>query len=95
LARTNWEKRKRDFKRMVEKTKRNATRTGMKWEDDEVDRVMRGIERDESTYEMAMAIGRSYYAMQTARSHIRFAMDHAAVLYADLGNVRHINRKKA
>lgn len=84
-------KQKRDFQRMVEKTKRNASRSGMRWEDDEVDRVMRGIERDESTYEMAMAIGRSYYAMQSARSHIRFAMDHAAVLY---GNV-HPLRKKA
>jgi len=88
LARTNWEKRKRDFKRMVEKTKRNATRTGLKWEDDEVDRVMRGIERDESTYEMAMAIGRSYYAMQTARAHIRFAMDHAAVLHTNVTPIR-------
>jgi len=88
LTRTNWEKRKRDFKRMVEKTKRNATRTGLKWEDDEVDRVMRGIERDESTYEMAMAIGRSYYAMQTARAHIRFAMDHAAVLHTNVTPIR-------
>jgi hypothetical protein len=86
-------KQKRDFKRMVEKTKRNAHRSGMHWEDDEVDRVMRGIERDESTYEMAMAIGRSYYAMQTARSHIRFAMDHAVVLYAGMGNVRPMRKK--
>ena len=81
-------KQKRDFKRMVEKTKRNASRTGMRWEDDEVDRVMRGLERDESTYEMAMSIGRSYYAMQTARAHIRFAMDHAAVLYPNVTPLR-------
>jgi hypothetical protein len=84
-------KTQREFKRMVEKTKRNATRTGMRWEDDEVDRVMRGIERDETTYEMAMAIGRSYYALQTARAHIRFAMDHAEVLY---GNVTPIKKNR-
>jgi hypothetical protein len=88
-------KQKRDFKRMVDKTKRNASRSGMRWEDDEVDRVVRGIERDETTYEMAMAIGRSYYAMQSARSHIRFAMDHAAVLYSSVNNVTSIKRKKA
>jgi hypothetical protein len=81
-------KQKREFQRMVDKTKRNATRSGMRWEDDEVDRVMRGIERDETTYEMAMAIGRSYYAMQSARSHIRFAMDHHAVLFSNVTPIR-------
>jgi hypothetical protein len=86
-------KQKREFQRMVDKTKRNAHRSGMKWDDDEVDRVMRGIERDETTYEMAMAIGRTYYSMQTARSHIRFAMDHASVLYAGMGNVRPLRKK--
>lgn len=67
--------------RMVEKTKRNATRTGQRWTDDDVSIIMRGIERDDTTYNMAIESERSYYAVQTARAHIRFAMDHSAVLY--------------
>ena len=67
-------------RRMVDKTKANAYRTGQRWTDDEVGEVMNGIEKDDTTFNMAMGIGRSYYAVQTARAHIRFAMDHSAVL---------------
>ncbi len=72
---------KASFKQMVEKTKRNATKTGQRWSDDDVSIVINGIERDDTTYNIAMQAERSYYAVQTARAHIRFAMDHAAVLY--------------
>ena len=74
---------KASFKRMVEKTKRNATKTGQRWSGDDVSIVMNGIERDDTTYNIAMQAERSYYAVQTARAHIRFAMDHAAVLYTN------------
>jgi hypothetical protein len=73
---------KRGHKRMVERTKRAAYNTGKAWSDDDVAHVMTGIANDDTTFNMAMGIGRSYYSVQTARSHIRFAMDHAAVLYA-------------
>ena len=69
------------FKSMVEKTKRNAHASGTRWTDDDVAYIMKAIEQDDTTFNMAMGIGRSYYAVQSARGHVRFAMDHQAVLY--------------
>ena len=85
------DKDKRAFKRLVEKTKRNAYNSGKPWSDDDVSHIINAIAKDDTTYNMAMGIGRSYYSVQSARAHIRFAMDHQAVLYA---GVTHINSKK-
>jgi hypothetical protein len=86
------DKRKRDFKRLVERTKRNAWNSGKPWSDDDVSYIVNAIAKDDTTFNMAMGIGRSYYSVQTARAHVRFAMDHQSVLYA---NVTPIKRKRA
>ena len=89
MAKLN-DKDRRKFKRLVEKTKRNAYNSGTKWSDDDVAHIVNAISADDTTYNMAMAIGRSYYSVQTARAHIRFAMDHVNVLY---GNVTPIKKR--
>jgi hypothetical protein len=38
------------------------------------------ITKDKTTFDMAMRLGRSYYAAQYARSHVGFAMRHASVI---------------
>ena len=63
------------------RTLRKASRQGMKWEDDEVSRMVAGIERDETTFEMAMALGRSLYATQSTRRMVAFALRHKSVLF--------------
>jgi hypothetical protein len=90
MAKLN-DKDRRRFKRMVDKTKRNAYNGGKTWTDDDVSHIVNAIEADGTTYDMAMAIGRSYYSVQSARSHIRFAMDHQAVLYRN--NVTPIRKR--
>ena len=64
------------------KTLRKAYRQGMTWDDDEVSRLVAGIERDETTFEMALAIGRSYYGTMGARAHIAFALRHSDAIWA-------------
>lgn len=63
-----------------DETKRRGWNIGAPWSDDDVSELARMIRRDEKTYEMALALGRSFYATQSARSHIRFAMSHAAII---------------
>lgn len=53
---------------------------GQPWSDDEVARLVAGIQRDETSYEMALAVGRSYYSTMSARGHIRFALSHAVAI---------------
>jgi hypothetical protein len=86
------DKDKRSFKRLVDRTKKNAYNSGKPWTDDDVAYLVNAIAADDTTYNMAMGIGRSYYSVQTARSHVRFAMNHQAVLYAN--NVTSINSRK-
>lgn len=47
---------------------RHAHNHGQPWSDDEVARLVDGIRRDETSYEMALAVGRSYYSTNTARA---------------------------
>jgi hypothetical protein len=65
------------------KTLRKAYRTGMAWDDDEVARLVAGIERDETTFKMAMAIGRSYYGVAGARAHVAFALRHSKAIWGE------------
>lgn len=65
----------------IQETKRNAWNNGQKWTDDDVAYLMQGIYNDASTYDMAMNLGRSYYAVAAARTHTRWALDHAQVIY--------------
>lgn len=63
------------------KTLRKASRQGLGWEDHEVSRLVAGIERDETTFEIALAIGRSYYGTLSARSHVGFALRHSKAIW--------------
>ena len=67
-------------RQLQNKTLANAHRHGLTWDDDEVSELVNGIQKDETTFNMAMSLGRSYYSVQGARAHVRFAMDHIAVL---------------
>lgn len=57
-----------------------ATNHGKPWTDDEVARLVAGIQRDETSFEMALAVGRSYYSTMSARGHIRFALNHSTAI---------------
>lgn len=64
------------------KTLRKAHRLGIAWDDYEVERLVTGIQRDETTLEMALAIGRSYYGVQGARAHVAFALRHSNAIWS-------------
>lgn len=59
--------------------KRHGWNVGAPWSDDDVSELANLIGNDATTYEMARSLGRSYYATQSARSHVRFAMNHAEI----------------
>lgn len=67
--------------RLQAKSLAKASRNGLAWDDAEVSRLVAGIGRDESTFEMAMAIGRTYYGTMGARAHVAFALRHSKALF--------------
>lgn len=71
------------FNHKVQECARRAWNRGAKWSDDDVAAVMQGIYNDESTYDMAIRLGRTYYGVAAARCHTRWAMDHAQVIYVE------------
>lgn len=74
------ETRRRHMRSVQAKTLANAHRHGCVWDDEEVAQLVNDIRRDETTFDMAMRLGRSYYSVQGARAHVRFAMDHIDVI---------------
>lgn len=60
-------------------TLKKAWNVGNKWSDEEVETLVDMIQKDETTYQMALTLGRSYYGISGARSHVRFALNHQAV----------------
>ena len=82
------------FQHKVQETKRRAWNSGAKWTDDEVAIIMQGIYNDTSTYEMAIQLGRTYYAVAAARTHTRWAMDHSQVIYVQAKRPKHLRRVK-
>lgn len=68
--------------RIQAKTLRKAHRQGQPWEDDEVTRLAQGIVSDETTETIALALGRTYCGVMSARSHVGFAMRHWDALAA-------------
>lgn len=72
-------KRKNSSKELQRKSLVKAHNIGLPWDDADVARVIAGIQRDETTFEIALAVGRSYYGAMGARSHVAFALRHAAV----------------
>ena len=71
-----------------DETLRHAYNHGTPWTDDEVEAIANLISRDATTFDMALAVGRSYYSTQTTRSHVRFAMNHARVFRGFLPRTR-------
>ncbi len=67
-------------KELQRKTLKTAVNIGLPWTDDQVARLVAGINRDETTLEIAQAIGRSYYGVMGARAHVGFALRHKEVL---------------
>lgn len=68
------------IRELQKKTEKNAWRLGQPWDHDEVSVLVNGINRDKTTYDIAMSMGRSYYGVQSARAHVAFAMRHSMVL---------------
>ena len=67
------------YARLNDETKKHAYNHGIAWSDDDVSMLLNLIDKDETTYQMAMALGRTFYAAQVARSHVAFASRHARV----------------
>lgn len=67
--------------KLNDQTRRGASRAGMMWDDDEVARLADGIDKDETTYEMAKALRRTLYGVMNARAHVAFAMRHEAAIF--------------
>lgn len=67
-------------KDLQRKSLAKAHNHGQPWTDREVERLVAGIERDETSYEIALAVGRSYYSTMAARAHVAFALRHADAL---------------
>ena len=65
--------------RLNDETKKHAYNHGMAWTDDDVVTLLNMIDQDKTTFDMALATGRSYYAAQYARAHASFAQRHARV----------------
>lgn len=69
--------------RLQAATLRAAHRVGVAWDDNEVARIVQGIEKDETSYTMAMALGRTYYGVMGARAHVAFALRHSAAIWGE------------
>jgi len=63
------------------KTLLKAHRNGLAWEDSEVALVVKAIEKDETTYDLALALGRTYYSVMGTRRIVGFAMRHSAAIW--------------
>ena len=77
---------KRGYKRsgtaeLQAKTLAKAYRIGIAWDDSEVATLVAGIEKDLTTYELALSLGRSYYGVSGARAHVGFALRHSEAIW--------------
>lgn len=59
-----------------DKSKRGAFNAGALWSDEDVATIAQMIQSDETTYDMAVRLGRTYYGALNARAHIGFALRH-------------------
>ena len=66
--------------RLNDETKKHAINAGLQWDSDDVAKLARMIAKDATTFDIAMALGRTFYSAQNARAHVGFAMRHARVL---------------
>jgi hypothetical protein len=59
-----------------DKTKKGAYNAGVVWSSEDVATIAQMIANDETTFDMAVRLGRTYYGALNARAHIGFAMRH-------------------
>lgn len=64
------------------KSQKGAFNAGAIWSDDDVATIVAMIEHDDTTFDMATRLGRTYYGALNARAHIGFAMRHWDVIDA-------------
>ena len=62
-------------------TLKSAYRNGLPWESDEVARLVQWIEKDETSYELAKTLGRTYYSTMSNRAHVAFALRHSDAIW--------------
>lgn len=65
-----------------DKSKKGAFNAGAVWSDDDVATIVAMIEHDDTTFDMAVRLGRTYYGASNARQHIGFCMRHWDVIDA-------------
>lgn len=63
-----------------DKTKRGAINAGLPWSSDDVAQLAQMIVDDDTTFDMAIRLGRTYYGASSARAHVGFAMRHWSAL---------------
>jgi hypothetical protein len=64
-----------------EKSRRGAFNAGVVWSDDDVSTLISMIEHDDTTFDMATRLGRTYYGAMHARSHVAFALRHETAIW--------------
>jgi hypothetical protein len=64
-----------------EKSKKGAFNVGSVWSDDDVSMLVSMIEHDDTTFDMATRLGRTYYGAQNARAHVAFALRHETAIW--------------
>jgi hypothetical protein len=67
-----------------EKSRKGAYNAGAVWSDDDVATIVAMIDHDDTTFDMAVRLGRTYYGAANARSHIAFCMRHWDVIDASM-----------
>lgn len=80
IAGEGW-KMKSNTTKLQAKTVKSAHRQGLPWDDYEVSILVAEIERDTTTFDIAIKLGRTLYGTSAARSHVRFAINHKAAIY--------------
>lgn len=71
-----------------DKTKKGAFNNGLPWSSDDVAVIVQMIESDETTFAMALRLGRTYYGALNARGHIGFALRHKDAILGASGRRR-------
>jgi hypothetical protein len=63
------------------KSRKGAFNAGAVWSDDDVATIVAMIAADDTTFDMATRLGRTYYGAQNARAHIAFALRHETAIW--------------
>lgn len=75
-----------------DRTLKTASRHGLRWDDEDVELLVGMIEADETTFDMAIRLQRSFYSAQVARSHVGFIMRHQAAFERAMAKAKKARR---